>query len=134
MLSHGPCGNYGRLLIPVARSTSACGCWLTVSGFWVLTTLTPLLRQDNLADAYLSAGRLEDAIPLFEKTLGDRQRVLGADHLDTLTSRNNLAYAYRSAGRQEDAIPLFEQNLTDCERVLDRKSLQAAIDRARARG
>jgi hypothetical protein len=55
---------------------------------------------------------------LYERTLTDRERVLGADHPDTLTSQNNLAYAYESAGDLERAIPLYERTLTDCERVL----------------
>jgi hypothetical protein len=29
-------------------------------------------------------------MPLCERTLADRERVLGADHPDTLASRNNL--------------------------------------------
>ncbi|HTP16652.1 MAG TPA: tetratricopeptide repeat protein [Streptosporangiaceae bacterium] len=43
------------------------------------------------------AGRLGQAIPLYEHTLADRERVLGSDHPQTLTSRNNLAYAYKAA-------------------------------------
>ena len=57
-----------------------------------------LTSRNNLADAYQSAGRLDRAIPLYEQTLADRERVLGPDHPDTLASRNNLAYAYQSAG------------------------------------
>ena len=58
------------------------------------------------------------AIPLLERTLTDRERVLGPDHPGTLTSRNNLASAYQSAGRLDGAIPLLERTLTDRERVL----------------
>ncbi|MEU5694349.1 tetratricopeptide repeat protein [Actinosynnema sp. NPDC020468] len=47
-----------------------------------------------------------------------RQRLLGPDHLDSLTSRNNLAVAYGSAGDLGRAIPLHEATLTDCERAL----------------
>jgi len=72
----------------------------------------------NLAVAYGSAGRLTEAIPLYERTLADRERVLGADHPDTLGSRNNFAVAYESAGRLTDAIPLYERTLADRERVL----------------
>ena len=53
-----------------------------------------------------------------EQTLTDSERVLGAEHPDTLTSRNNLAGAYQTAGRLGEAIPLYEQTLTDSERVL----------------
>jgi hypothetical protein len=48
-----------------------------------------------LAGAYESAGRLEKATPLHERTLADRERVLGADHPDTLTSQNNLEGSFR---------------------------------------
>ncbi|MGY5228608.1 tetratricopeptide repeat protein, partial [Nocardia asiatica] len=63
-------------------------------------------------------GRVAEAIPLYERTLADCERVLGADHPNTLGSRNNLASVYLSAGRVAEAIPLLERTLTDCERVL----------------
>jgi tetratricopeptide (TPR) repeat protein len=78
-----------------------------------------LASRNNLAYAYESAGRLSEAIPLYEQALADCERVLGTDHPDTLASRNNLAGAYESAGRLGEAIPLYEQTLADCERVLD---------------
>ena len=77
-----------------------------------------LTSRGNLAGAYQSAGRLGQAIDLFERTLADIERVLGPDHPGTLTSRGNLASAYRSAGRLDEAIPLFEQTLADRLRVL----------------
>ena len=77
-----------------------------------------LTSRNNLAGAYYSAGRLGEAIPLFEQVLADSVRVLGDDHPDTLTSRNNLAGAYESAGRLGEAIPLYEQVLADRVRVL----------------
>lgn len=61
---------------------------------------------------------MEQAIPLFEATLADAERVLGPDHPQTLTTRNNLARAYQAAGRLEQAITLFEAVLADSERVL----------------
>ena len=66
----------------------------------------------------LAAGRLEQAIPLLERTLADCERILGPDHPDTLASRNNLAAAYQAAGRLEQAIALYERTLADRERVL----------------
>ena len=77
-----------------------------------------LASRSNLAGAYESAGRLTEAITLYEQVLPDRIRVLGEDHPDTLTSRNNLAYAYESAGRLTEAITLYEQVLPDRIRVL----------------
>ena len=77
-----------------------------------------LTSRNNLASAYQDAGRLDEAIPLYERTLADCERVLGDDHPDTLTSRNNLARAYQAAGRLDEAIPLFERTLADSEQVL----------------
>ena len=77
-----------------------------------------LASRNNLAYAYESAGRLEEAITLYEKILTFRIRVLGEDHPNTLISRNNLAHAYESAGRLTEAITLFEQVLPDSIRVL----------------
>ena len=87
-----------------------------------LSTITSDLEHmhgaDAIASAYVSAGRITEAIALFEQVLPDRIRVLGEDHPDTLASRNNLAGAYLSAGRITEAIALFEQVLPDRIRVL----------------
>jgi hypothetical protein len=58
------------------------------------------------------------ALPLYERTLADCERVLGPDHPDTLTSQGNLAHAYHTAGRLTEALALFERTLADSERVL----------------
>jgi tetratricopeptide (TPR) repeat protein len=77
-----------------------------------------LASRNNLAAAYRAAGRLGEAIPLFERTLADYEQVLGEAHPGTLTSRGNLALAYQDAGRLAEAIPLFERTLADREQVL----------------
>src|SRR5512146_721249 len=58
------------------------------------------------------------AILAAEPLVADCERMLGTDHLDTLTSRSNLAVAYQAAGRTAEAIPLYKRTLADCERVL----------------
>jgi len=58
------------------------------------------------------------SILIGEPLLADQERVLGADHPDTVASRNNLASAYQLAGRTAEAITLHEQTLADRERVL----------------
>ena len=78
-----------------------------------------LASRNNLAGAYRAAGRLTEAITLYEQVLPDSIRVLGENHPNTLNSRNNLACAYAAAGRITEAITQFEQVLTDCTRVLD---------------
>ena len=77
-----------------------------------------LTARNNLAGAYQAAGRLNEAIPLYQQNLEDRTRILGPHHPDTLTSRNNLANAYQAAGRLDDAIPLHEQTLEDSTHIL----------------
>jgi len=77
-----------------------------------------LASRNNLASAYRDAGRIDEAIPLYEQTLEDSTRILGPHHPDTLISRNNLANAYQDAGRLDEAIPLHEQTLEDRTRIL----------------
>ncbi|WP_314933479.1 tetratricopeptide repeat protein, partial [Actinomyces oris] len=72
-----------------------------------------LASRNNLAGAYRDAGRLDEAIALYEQTLEDRSRLLGPDHPHTLITRSNLAGAYQDAGRLDEAIALFEQTLED---------------------
>ncbi len=67
-----------------------------------------------------AAADLTRAMDLGERTLADRERVLGPDHPDTLRSRNNLAYAYQSAGRLAEGIRLFERTVADRERMMGR--------------
>ncbi len=68
-------------------------------------------RANNLAQAYLAADRLDEAIPLFERTLKLRDAKLGVEHHDTIAARANLAEAYLAAGRVEEAIGLLEPTL-----------------------
>ena len=82
-----------------------------------------LNSRNSLAAAYLAAGRVTEAIPLFEQILGVRQRMLGSDDPDTLTSQNNLASAYHDAGRTAEAIRLYELNLEIRERLLGSEHL-----------
>ena len=77
-----------------------------------------LALQNNLATTYEKAGRLNEAITLFEQILSDRIRILGDKHPDTLASRNNLAYAYQSIGCFTEAISQLQQVLADSTGLL----------------
>ncbi len=74
--------------------------------------------RNNLARAHDLAGQLDLAIPLYEQTLHDRERIFGPDDPQTATSRNNLGGAYLMAGDLGRAIPLLERSLSDRERIL----------------
>jgi tetratricopeptide (TPR) repeat protein len=103
-----------------ALQALAVGEPLTADLEWMLGPDHPdtLRSQNSLALAYQEAGRVGEAIPLFEQALVGRQRVLGPEHHDTLTSQANLAAAYQEAGRDTEAIRLFELTLAARERLL----------------
>ena len=72
-----------------------------------------LTSRNNLAAVYQAAGRLDKAIPLFERTLADFERVLGETHPSTVTSRGNLAYVYQASGRLDEAEGLRNRTAPD---------------------
>jgi tetratricopeptide (TPR) repeat protein len=88
-----------------------------------------LASRHSLANAYRGAGQLDKAIPIYEQTIADRERILGPDHPNTLTSRNNLAGAYRHAGHLDKAIALYEQTFADRERILGPDHLKTVTSR-----
>ena len=93
--------------------------WGTGAGVGDRDLVLRQLRARSWAVRHLtSTADLSRAIATGIQTLADSERVLGADHPDTLGSRYNLAGAYASAGRLEEAIPLYERTLADFERVL----------------
>jgi tetratricopeptide (TPR) repeat protein len=57
------------------------------------------------------------AILAAEPLVADSERVLGADHDDTLSARAQVGHAYKAAGRVSEAVLLFERTLADCERL-----------------
>ena len=77
-----------------------------------------LASRHNLAGAYHDAGKLDEAINLFEQSFKECARILGPHHPNTLTSRNDLAGAYHDAGKLDEAITLLEQTLKDSEDLL----------------
>jgi tetratricopeptide (TPR) repeat protein len=68
-----------------------------------------LARLNNLALAYQDAGKVPEAIALFERVRDARIAKLGPDHPHTLITLNNLALAYQDAGKVPEAIALFER-------------------------
>ena len=77
-----------------------------------------LASRNNLAIAYRAAGRLDEAIPLYQQNLEDRTRILGPHHPSTFASRHNLASAYQATGRLDEAIPLYQHTLEDLTHIL----------------
>ena len=77
-----------------------------------------LTSRNKLAYTFLTVGRTEEAVNLYEQTLQGSITGLGEDHPHTLIARNDLAHAYQTAGHLNEAITLFTQNLQDSIRVL----------------
>ena len=63
-------------------------------------------------------GEYRAGLELAQQTLAYAERVLGAEHPDTLASVNNLAFLYQAQGRYGEADPLFQRALAANERVL----------------
>jgi tetratricopeptide (TPR) repeat protein len=73
----------------------------------------------NVAALYLQTrGEPAASLPLFERALELRRRVLGEEHPDTLTSASNLALNLWGLGRYEAARRLNEDTLAQSRRVL----------------
>ena len=76
------------------------------------------MSRGSLAAAYHSAGKMATALQLYEQACEGYERVLGADHPETLDRRANLAYAYYAVGRLTDATTMLRDTVERCERVL----------------
>jgi tetratricopeptide (TPR) repeat protein len=70
-----------------------------------------LQSMSNLAMAYQTAGKRDQALSLFDETLRLRKARLGPDHPDTLQSMNDVAVVYQDAGKQDLALPLLKETL-----------------------
>lgn len=64
---------------------------------------TMISLNNDLAFVYKAKGRWKEAMDLQLGIVYDRTRLLGSDHLRTLTSQSNLASIYRAQGRYIDA-------------------------------
>ncbi|WP_327744176.1 tetratricopeptide repeat protein [Streptomyces europaeiscabiei] len=77
-----------------------------------------LASRNDLAGAYASAGKTDEAISLYMTTLAQCEQALGETHPSTLASRHNLARAYDKAGKADEAISLYMTTLAQCEQAL----------------
>jgi tetratricopeptide (TPR) repeat protein len=67
---------------------------------------------------YKEKGRLDEAIPFFEKTLDTRLEKLGEKHPDTLSAMVNLAEAYVNIERFERAVQIYDRVVSIREKEL----------------
>jgi serine/threonine protein kinase/Tfp pilus assembly protein PilF len=74
--------------------------------------------MDTMARVFQSLGLYAKARPLEEKAVELRQRLLGAEHVDTLRSMNVLASIIKDQGQYADAEKLHQRVLDARRRVL----------------
>ena len=72
---------------------------------------------NNLALVYRTQGKYAEALPVFEKALEIRKRLLG-DHPTTAISYNNVAMSLNAQGKYAEALPLLEKALEIRRRLL----------------
>jgi serine/threonine protein kinase/tetratricopeptide (TPR) repeat protein len=75
------------------------------------------LRQ-VLAERYGEMGMYAAALPLEQRSLAIRRRVLGEDHPDTLDSMNTMGHLLQDQGKLSDAEPYFREALDRRRRKL----------------
>ena len=66
----------------------------------------------------IEEGKYAQAIPLAERALAIREKILGKEHRDTAQSLNNLAELYHDMGSYDKAEPLYKRALAIKEKVL----------------
>jgi CHAT domain-containing protein/tetratricopeptide (TPR) repeat protein len=64
------------------------------------------------------AGKYDEALPLFERVLETRERILGQDHRDVADALNSLGILYYYKGDYARAEPLCQRALTIREKAL----------------
>ena len=69
------------------------------------------ISLNNLGSLLEDIGRLQDAEPLYRKSLEIWRNTLGAEHPRVGTSLNNLASLLQDMGRLQDAEPLYRESL-----------------------
>jgi len=126
------------------KQTLALISLLGMAGLWVLMpelakgqVNPPALttQSDELAEAERLAqqveqlynqGKYQEAIPLLERVLSIRRKILGQQHLDVAVSLNDLATLYYNQGLYKEAEPLFQQALELRKRLLGEEHLDVA--------
>merc|ERR1712146_430301 len=91
-------------------------CWLCESECWVWNIQTHC--RNNLASVLRSMGNYTEAIEMCKQVLAVKERVLGVEHPDTLTTKSNLAAALAKAGNFDDAIKILEGVIPIQEKAL----------------
>jgi len=77
-----------------------------------------LLAQGNLAGTYHVLGRSDHGLRAYRDVYSGYLKLLGEEHLNTLTSANNYAASLNDANRFEEAKSLLRKTIPVARRVL----------------
>ncbi|EXL45103.1 hypothetical protein FOCG_13864 [Fusarium oxysporum f. sp. radicis-lycopersici 26381] len=75
----------------------------------------------NVAEALSMQGRYEGAAKLYRETQEMTEKVLGKEHLSTLSSMNNLASVLDDMGEYKEAEKMYRETLELSEKVLGKE-------------
>jgi tetratricopeptide (TPR) repeat protein len=76
-----------------------------------------MLACRRLADAYLAAGRADDAVPWFQWVFDSLSDRLGPDHRNVIEAQRRLGHALVAAHQLPAAISVLERTVPEFERV-----------------
>ena len=108
-LLHGLCSSIreiGSVVLLLERWNDVVD---TVGQSWVFWEIFNAVRANASIRLVLTAA---------ERTRNNRRRILGDEHMHTLTSINNMACCLKAQGKLEDAEPLYREALNTCRRIL----------------
>jgi tetratricopeptide (TPR) repeat protein len=82
--------------------------------------MSKYLLKQNFKLKILNLPNYDEAEPTYRQTLL-REKVLGKEHPDALTSMNNLALLLAQQGKYDEAEPMYRQTLALTEKVLGKE-------------
>jgi len=111
----------GQSLDDASLTSPAIEYWsqLTSTGDQVFGPGHPdsMVAVERLAGAYVTSGRVHEAVAWYERIMADWGRAFGPDHPRTLAARVRLGRVLVTAGLYDDAIAVLTAALNDAERA-----------------
>src|SRR5215469_519852 len=123
----------GQSLDDGSLTSPAIEYWtqLTATGDQVFGPGHPdsMIAVERLAGAYVTAGRIAEAVAWYERIMAEWGRAFGPDHPRTLAARVRLGRVMVTAGRFDDALAVLTAALNDAERAYGPGHPECAIIR-----
>jgi len=88
------------------------------SQYLALGTIKTCDEACTLGNTFSRHGRYKQAVELYERALAGREKALGVDHPDTLSTVHNMAFVFGKQGHDEKALEWYERALVGEEKAL----------------